>query len=177
MEVRALLLHIDKLTDIRITKVRENLIRFYVKDKKYIMFENYYEDLEEDFASPQLGLYEVTENGLIKISYSFLGIELNEFLRDLSKRNPTHLVYSNLDIEWFVKRLVVNKFASYKPFNDELKDLGYLRLQINKEIKELEDLLNKANNDFIKTPKRGMKVLKGLEIQEKIKKFGKYYIL
>ena len=76
-----------------------------------------------------------------------------------------------------MKRLVVNKFASYKPFNDELKDLGYLRLQINKEIKELEDLLNKANNDFIKTPKRGMKVLKGLEIQEKIKKFGKYYIL
>ena len=69
-----------------------------------------------------------------------------------------------------MKRLVVNKFASYKPFNDELKDLGYLRLQINKEIKELEDLLNKANNDFIKTPKRGMKVLKGLEIQEKIKK-------
>ena len=82
------MLHIDKLTDIRITKVRENLIRFYVKDKKYIMFENYYEDLEEDFASPQLGLYEVTENGLIKISYSFLGIELNFAGFKQAKSNP-----------------------------------------------------------------------------------------
>lgn len=171
------MLYIEKLTDIRIVKVRKNLIRFYVKDKKYIMFENYYEDLEWDFASPQLGLYEVTDNGLIKNGYSFLGIELNEFLRDLSKRNPTHLVYSNLDIEWFVKRLVVNKFASYRPFDDELKDLGYLRLQVNKEIKKLNDLLNKANDDFNKTPKRGMKVLKGLETKKKIGKYGRGMIL
>ena len=161
------MLKIEKLTDIRIVKVKPNLIRFYIGNKKYIMFEHTV--LASGTEWLRTSIYEVRSDGLVEVAYKNECCETYEFIRDLSKRKATHLVYSNIDIEYFVKKLVENGLASYTPYDKELRDLRHLELAVNSEINDLQNLKMSAHRDWNRTSGRGLKVLRGLEIRRKNK--------
>lgn len=114
-------------------------------------------------------IYEVRSDGLVEVAYKNECCETYEFIRDLSKRKPKHLVYSNIDIEYFVKKLVENGLASYTPYDKELKDLRHLELAVNQEISRLQNLKMSAHRDWNRTQNRGLKVLRGLEMKKENK--------
>ena len=117
-------IHIEDLMLLKITKVTTWKIYFQYSNKSYMLID----DSEED---AHISLYErEISNNKIRLHFLNGAITLggtNLFIKDVSKKKAKHLVYSNIDREYFVKKLVKLGFSS------GLYEQEYIELNKKKE--------------------------------------------
>lgn len=143
---------IDKL---KITKVKTYVINFTYDNVKYFIKD----DSEED---AHISLYRRVPTGEFTFKNEHINgkitcMSLSQFIKDISKKNPHTLTYSNLDKEHFVKKLVSLGFSSglftneYNQFSDKLKKLEDAKKEIDKQISSLKQEWNMTHNHGSKT--------------------------
>lgn len=117
-------IHIEDLMLLKITKVTTWKIYFQYNNKSYMIID----DSEED---SHISLYErEISNNKIRLHFLNGAITLggtNLFIKDVSKKKAKHLVYSNIDREYFVKKLIQLGFSS------GLYEQEYIELNKKKE--------------------------------------------
>lgn len=169
---------------LKITKVTTYKIYFKYDDKSYLIID----DSEED---GHISLYErvwVRDNRLELhfINGAIACGSVSQFIQDVSKRRPKSLVYSNIDREYFVKKLVEFDF-SYGLYSDEyhesINDIDKLRDQI----RTLENKISIIQKDWRNTSNHGSKCykislkaqvaerVKGASVGEYCKEYNDYY--
>jgi hypothetical protein len=124
---------INDLTKLKITKVKGFCIYFEYNGAKYML----HDDSDEDAC---IGLYirdydnpkHVTLiNGEITCAHMY------SFIKDVSKKKPKTLTYSNIDREYFVKKLVENHLCAgkfekeYQQYLDKCRDIDEKIIELN----------------------------------------------
>jgi hypothetical protein len=148
--------HKIKITDLRklrIKRIRYDKVYFDYDGKHYLLVD----DTDED---AHLSLYE-RELSNSKVRLTFLIGDIicggtDQFIKDISKRRATHTVYSNIDREYFVKKLTVAGLVSgmysevYEDYKAEMDKLA-------EQIMALQNKTYEMQLHFYNTSKHGSK--------------------
>lgn len=138
-------IEIKDLTKLKITKLTSWKIYFDYDGVHYMIID----DSDED---SHLSLYKRNiSNGKVRLTLvneriTTAGIWY--FIRDISKRHPKSIVYSNIDREYFVKKLLELGFSSgifedaYNRNTEQIKTLREQIEQLNRKISGLKDNWN-----------------------------------
>lgn len=155
---------LEDLRELRITKVTSFKIYFRYKDDYYML-------LDESDDDTCISLYKrlwVRDNRLqleiVNSAISSMGME--QFIKDISKKRPAHLVYSNIDREFFVKRLVELGFVSGK-YDEQYREVIDKAEIIGDEIRKLKNQVSDIYKEWRDTPGIGSKQY-GIELKTKI---------
>ena len=79
-----------------------------------------------------------------------------DFIKDISKRHPKNITYSNIDREYFVKMLAEMNFVGGK-YTEEYKKLKEEQDKINEEIRKLQREVSELYKDWRKPSGHGSK--------------------
>ena len=146
-------IHIEDLMLLKITKVTTWKIYFQYSNKSYMLID----DSEED---AHISLYErEISNNKIRLHFLNGAITLggtNLFIKDVSKKKAKHLVYSNIDREYFVKKLIHLGFSSGL-YEQEYIEMKNRRTGIISKIKELTKESESLSINYYKTSGHGSK--------------------
>lgn len=100
---------ITDLTQLRFKKVNHYKVQFSYENKEYILLS----EEDDDCALMLMERIKVRENRYI-LNYikSVISCKKPEdFIKDISKTKPHHLVYSNINREWFAKQMAKTGLA------------------------------------------------------------------
>lgn len=146
-------IHIEDLMLLKVTKVTYWKIYFKYAGKNYMLID----DGEED---DHVSLYEreISNNKvrLHLINGAITSGGMHQFIKDISKRKAKHLVYSNIDREYFVKQLVKLGFSSGL-YQQEYIEMTNRRTEIISKIKELTKESESLSINYYKTSGHGSK--------------------
>ena len=100
---------ITDLTKLKFTKVTDWKVYFDYEGQRYMIIE----DSDED---AHLSLYKRDiDNGKVTLTWlngKVTTLRIKSIIKDISKRRTTSIVYTNIDREHFVKKLVELEFSS-----------------------------------------------------------------
>lgn len=139
--------HVSKLTDVKITKVKPWAIYFKIKDEHYLLHEH----SEGGETSIQLYHRELNEFGNWKLDClvgDFIGQSLLSMIKTISKRGNAVIVYSQIDIKFFVFKLSMKGFITScldKEVKKTKKEIEFRK----EEIKTLERILTEKRMKLI----------------------------
>lgn len=149
-------LNIEDIMQLRITKVTLRKLYFDYEDRHFAIL-----DLS-DANTSLLYFYErifTNDHGFVKmrlISFTFRTIGILWFIKDVSKRHPRTVTYSNIDREYFVKALTELGFATGL-YADELAEKKQKIDDIRAEIARLNDQIKDINDEWFTTSGHGSK--------------------
>lgn len=149
-------LNIEDIMQLRITKVTPRKLYFDYEDRHFAIL-----DLS-DANTSLLYFYErifTNDHGFVKmrfISFTFKTIGILWFIKDVSKRHPRTVTYSNIDCEYFVKALTELGFATGL-YADELAEKKQKIDDIRAEIARLNDQIKDINDEWFTTSGHGSK--------------------
>lgn len=136
------ILTIKDLTKLKFTKVKGWKVYFDYEDQHYMLLD----DSDED---AHLSLYRrKIDNGRVKLTWlngKVTSLKVYSIIKDISKGRPTSLVYTNIDREYFVKKLVELDFSSgifEDEYNRNKEQIKMLREQIEQLTKKASELQN-----------------------------------
>lgn len=156
---------IEDLSKLKITKVKHWKVCFEYSGDKYILIS------DSDSDDCGLILYKKTLLDKDKFKLEFIASKLtseqpSELIMDISKNKPTSLVYSNINREFFVKKLTELGFNNGK-YKDEYQAVQDNVHEIYEEIRELTRKASGLYKEWRTTNKRGSKQY-GIEIKRKV---------
>lgn len=147
------LLTITDLTKLKFTKVKGWKVYFDYEDQHYMLLD----DSDED---AHLSLYRrKIDNGKVTVTWlngKVTSLKIYSIIKDISKRRPTNLVYTNIDREYFVKKLVELGFTKGL-FEKEYDNKQNQELKIKEEINRLNIKLLDTSKEWEKTRGHGSK--------------------
>ena len=147
-------LNITDLRKLKFKRVCYYKVLFIYDNKEYIMIH----DGEDEGHISLFERVKVKENryvldsvsGIITCKYP------GDFIKDISKKKPKHMVYSNINREWFVKQLIETGLADgiYSEDYNKLKsDVD----KINEEIRKLQGQISSLYKNWRTTSNKGSK--------------------
>lgn len=148
-------LNIEDLSKLKITKIADFRVYFDYDGKHYMLIEN-----RDDDAVISLYEREISDKGFVKtrcmqseIAYR---MDIESFIKDISARNKSgHIVYVNLDKEYFVKQLMKIGYADslfdeqYKEMCNKKKKTMEKIFKLEQELQSLRRSLNTIDNEFM----------------------------
>lgn len=149
-------LNIEDIMQLRITKVTLRKLYFDYEDRHFAIID------VSDFCNSLLYFYErifTNDYGFVNmrfINFTDKSIRISWFIRDVSKRHPLTITYSNLDREYFAKALTELGFAT-SLYADEWAEKKQKIDDIKAEIARLNDQIKDINDEFFKTSGHGSK--------------------
>lgn len=150
------ILTITDLTKLKFTKVKSWKVYFDYEDQHYMLLD----DSDED---AHLSLYRrKIDNGKVTVIWlngKVTSLKVYSIIKDISKRQPTNLVYTNIDREYFVKKMVELGFTKGL-FEKEYENKQNQELKIKEEITRLNIKLLDASKNWEKTRGHGSKCYK-----------------
>ena len=136
---------ITDLTKLKFTKVTDWKVYFDYEGQRYMIIE----DSDED---AHLSLYKRDiDNGKVTLTWlngKVTTLRIKSIIKDISKRRTTSIVYTNIDREHFVKKLVELEFSSgifENEYNRNKEQIKILREQIEQLNKRASELQNEWN--------------------------------
>lgn len=171
------LLKINDLSKLKIRKVKSYKLYFDYDNESYLLID----DSDED---SHMSLYKrnfVAEN---RIQLEFISgaytSDINQYIKDISKKQPTHLVYSNIDREYFVKKLVENKLVdgnlryAYNILENKINAIDKKIIELQKQKSELYKEWRTTNKHGSKQYAHDLKVKVAERVKEKAHKKGDF---
>lgn len=149
-------LNIKDIMQLRITKVTLRKLYFDYGDQHFAII-----DLS-DANNSLLYFYErifTNDHGFVKmrfINFTYKSIGIPWFIKDVSKRHPRTVTYSNIDREYFVKALTELGFATGL-YADEWAEKKQKIDDIKAEIERLNDQIKDINDEWFTTSGHGSK--------------------
>lgn len=149
-------LNIEDIMQLRITKVTLRKLYFDYEDRHFAIID------VSDFCNSLLYFYErifTNDYGFVNMRFinsTDKSIRISWFIRDVSKRHPLTITYSNLDREYFAKALTELGFAT-SLYEDEWAEKKQKIDDIKAEIARLNDQIKDINDEFFKTSGHGSK--------------------
>lgn len=149
-------LNIEDIMQLRITKVTLRKLYFDYEDRHFAIID------VSDFCNSLLYFYErifTNDYGFVNMRFinsTDKSIRISWFIRDVSKRHPLTITYSNLDREYFAKALTELGFAT-SLYADEWAEKKQKIDDIKAEIARLNDQIKDINDEFFKTSGHGSK--------------------
>ena len=163
-------INITDISKLKITKVKPWKIYFEYDNTKYMLLE----DSDED-AHMSLYKRNQLENGnhtVECINGAITTMKPNSMIKDISNKNPKHLVYANIDRNWFVLKLCELGFSSGY-LCDRQSKFEEKRIELDEEIKRLYNKINELRNkqaellnDKYNMRKVGSKTARGNKIKK-----------
>lgn len=146
-------LEITDLTKLRITKVTDYKVYFDYEGERYFLLSTFDEECH-------LSLYKRDiDNNKIRVTFinsRVTSTKIYELVKDISKKRPAHPVYSNIDREYFVKKLVQLDMVSGL-YQNEYKDIQHKIYSIRNEIAALQRKIQSMEHNWMKTSNHGSK--------------------
>lgn len=144
---------IDDLSKLKITKVTTWKIYFDYDGVHYMIIDDSDEDSHISFYKRDI------DNGKVRltlVNQKITCMSVGRFIKDISRKHPKHLVYSNVDREYFVKQLVKIGF-SCGMFENEYYNKEKEIQKIRNEISLLSDKIHDIDKEWEKTSGHGSK--------------------
>lgn len=156
-------INIEDLSKLKITKIADFRIYFNYDGKHYMLIEN-----RDDDAVISLYEREISDKGFVKtrcmqseIAYR---MDIESFIKDISAKNKSgHIVYANIDKEYFVKQLMKIGYADslfeeqYKEMIDKMIDKKRKTMEkifkLEQELQSLRRDLNTIEKEFMEHDK------------------------
>lgn len=171
------LLKINDLSKLKIRKVKSYKIYFDYDNKSYLLID----DSDED---SHMSLYKrnfVAEN---RIQLEFISgaytSDINQYIKDISKKQPTHIVYSNIDREYFVKKLVEHGLVDgnfkyiFDILENKVAEIDKKIMKLQKQKSNLYKEWRTTNNHGSKQYTHDLKVKVAERVKEKVHKNGDF---
>lgn len=149
-------LNIEDIMQLRITKVTPRKLYFDYEDRHFAIL---------DVSNANTSLLYFCERtftndyGFVNIrfiNFTYRPIGIPWFIKDVSKRHPCTVTYSNIDREYFVKALIELGFATGL-YADEWAEKKQKIDDIKAEIARLNDQIKDINDEWFKTSGHGSK--------------------
>ncbi|MBO5387753.1 MAG: hypothetical protein J6A59_06370 [Lachnospiraceae bacterium] len=155
---------LEDLKELKVTRVTSYKIYFKYKDICYMLI-----DESDDDAC--ISLYKrlwVKKDrlNLVKMGSTISSGGMSQFIKDISKKRPAHLVYSNIDREFFVKKLVEMGFVS-GIYDKQYKEAVGRAEIIRAEIRKLQNQVSDIYKEWRDTHGIGSKQY-GIELKTKV---------
>lgn len=138
-------IEIKDLTKLKITRLTYRKAYFDYDKEHYVL-------IDDSDDENHLSLYKRDiDNGRVRLTHLIGKITdagIRYFIRDISKRHPVCTVYSNIDREYFVKKLVELGFSSgifedeYKRSTEQMRVYREQIEMLNKKIQGVQDSWN-----------------------------------
>ena len=166
-------INITDISKLKITKVKPWKLYFEYDNTEYMLID----DTDED---AHISLYKrhklPSGNHRVEcINGAITCMGIHGFIRDISKKRPEHLVYANIDRNYFVLNLIELGFSTgylegrHKKFmarrNNIQEEINKLQLKITK-LQDENKKLNKDEEDGL--PKLGSKTARGDRIKREM---------
>ena len=140
-------LNIQDLSKLKITTVKQWCINFTYDGEQYFL----HDDSDEDRC---LGLFHKINcrnseriYGIITLAYPMDYIKMKNNIKiKWNSYEKANIVYSQIDKEYFVKRLTYDEFID-SCFDNECKKIRERNEQNNKKIKQLEEEIDKLRQE------------------------------
>ena len=166
-------IHIEDISKLRITKVKPWKIYFRYDNDEYMLID----DTEEDAHISLYRRYKLPSgNHTVEcINGAITCMGVSGFIREVSKGRPKHLVYANIDRNYFVMRLIELGFSTgylegrHKKFEARDKKLRQEVEDLQFKIAKLQGEINKLARDKKDgLPKLGSKTARGDRIKREM---------
>lgn len=148
--------YICDLVELQVTKIKYYKVMFKYSGKEYLI-------IKDDSDDSCISLYErqkVAQDRYVlhHIKSVYTSYFPGDLIRDISVRKPTHTVYSNVDRQYFVKRLAELDMVD-GPYIQEFKKIREIERELNSKIRSIQNEISELYKEWRNTLNKGSKII------------------